>query len=130
MTLTVLIVEDAPLVATTVQAVCRRAGWEARIAPSVAAARAVLDGWTPDCILMDRRLPDGDGSLLVREVRALVPDHVAIVMVSGDPLDQDTIGADAVMLKPVGARQVLDLVESAVRSRAPRPESPGRPASP
>lgn len=130
MTIAVLIVEDASLAATTVQAVCRRAGWDARIAPSASAAHAALDGWTPDCILLDRRLPDGDGSVMAGELRDRLPDHVAIVIVSGDPIDQDSTGADAIMLKPVGARELLDVVETAVRSRAPHRGSRERRGSP
>ena len=112
----VLVVDDAELARRTLLALLGRAGFETRAAASVADARQQIDSWHPHLVLLDRRLPDGDGVELARALRAQ-PACVAlrIVLMSGDPLPDDAAAvADAVLLKPVGARVVLDAVAAAL----------------
>lgn len=108
----VLVVDDAELARTTLHAILRRAGHEVRVASTVEEARAAMQGWSPDCVVLDHRLPDGDGLALARELRDQ-PEVRAlrIVVMSGDALPSGaTAAADAFLLKPAGAREVLSAV--------------------
>lgn len=108
----VLVVEDAELARTTLLAVLGRAGFEARATDSIAGAREEIDSWHPHCVLLDRRLPDGDGLEFAQALRAQ-PSGAALrlVIMSGDLLPDDARNvADAVLLKPAAARAVLDAV--------------------
>lgn len=67
--LRVLIVEDEPFVAFDLEAQILDGGGATRIAPTVAEAERHADEWQPDLILMDIRLPDGDGIDLARTIR-------------------------------------------------------------
>lgn len=108
----VLIVDDDDLAVRTLRAVLGRAGHQVESAGSVCAALDRLDEWTPACVVLDRRLPDGDGLALAADVRTRFGTDVRIVVLSGDPVEPaDPAGpADVVLLKPVGARQVIDAV--------------------
>lgn len=108
MTATVLIVDDDDLAVRTLRAVLGRAGRDALAAGSVSAARELLAGWTPACVVLDRRLPDGDGLDLAAELRDRFGNGLRIVVLSGDPIGDGV--ADAVLLKPAGALQVIAAV--------------------
>lgn len=114
----ILVVDDADLVRTTLLALLRRVGHEVRLASSVAEARRGMVGWIPDVVVLDHRLPDGDGIAFARELR----DHpelaaLRIVVMSGDPLpDVATSVPDIFLLKPAGARDVLAAVEGSTTS--------------
>lgn len=108
----VLVVDDAELARTTLSAILRRAGHEVRVASTVKEARVAMQGWSPDCVVLDHRLPDGDGLALARELRDQ-PERrdVRIVVMSGDALSAEaTADADAFLLKPAGAREVVAAV--------------------
>lgn len=112
----VLVVEDAELARTTLLAVLGRGRFEARATGSIAGAREQIDSWHPHCVLLDRRLPDGDGVEFARGLRAQ-PSGAAlgIVIMSGDLLPDDARDlADAVLLKPATAVAVLDAVAASL----------------
>lgn len=114
--LKVLLVDDSDLVRTTLRRVLERAGHEARLAESLEEARAALAGWSPDCVVLDQRLPDGEGLAFADELRSQ-PNRrgVRIVLVSGDPLPDEGRAIDAFLLKPAGARAVLSAIEGTAR---------------
>lgn len=109
----VLLVDDSDLVRTTLRRVLERAGHEARLADSLEEARAALMGWTPDCVVLDQRLPDGEGLAFADELRSQPEGRgVRIVLISGDPLPEEGRRViDAFLLKPAGARAVLSAIE-------------------
>lgn len=57
-----LVVEDDPTVAEVGSEYLRRAGNRLRVAATVAAALRAADEQPPDVIVLDVRLPDGNGS--------------------------------------------------------------------
>lgn len=126
----VLVVEDSEIAATTLASILGRAGFETRVAMTVAAARETIARWQPTCVVLDRRLPDGDGVALAGELRDGGSAAVAVVLFSGDPIEAGAVDADVVLLKPAGAREVLDAVRTAVRRTRSRRGSPGPPGSP
>jgi DNA-binding response OmpR family regulator len=65
----ILVVEDDPLVASSVKGVLEDEGYEAEIARTVAEANARFLARPPALILLDWNLPDGSGEDVVRAVR-------------------------------------------------------------
>ena len=65
-----LFVEDDPIILSNVSSVLEDEGMEVTRADTIAKARAMLDGEnSPDLVLLDVNLPDGDGISFCREIR-------------------------------------------------------------
>ena len=104
-------------------------------AGSVAEALARVPAVRPDVVVIDMRLPDGDGATLCRELRARVPELRCLILTSYS--DQDALaaaieaGASGFLLKQVrgpalvsalrtvaaGGRSFDDVVAGVPRSR-------------
>jgi len=106
----VLVVEDDEMAATTVLRILERGGHDGRWERTTSAALDLARAWKPHVVLLDRRLPDGDGLDLARTLRAELPSARLVVM-SGDPLhpgeDQDV---DAHLLKPATVKGLLEAI--------------------
>jgi CheY-like chemotaxis protein len=103
--LRVLVVDDYPDSADALTQLLTLLGHDARGACSCAEARAALAGaaFVPNAILLDLRLPDGDGFALAAELCALLPARPLLVALTGLPnLDAAcrAAGFDYYLLKP------------------------------
>jgi len=80
--LTVLVVDDHPVVHRGMSALLAGVDWVGRtlIAESVAEALAEATTSRPDLAVVDVRLPDGDGIEVVRQLKRLVPGCRALVL--------------------------------------------------
>ena len=126
---TVLLVEDEPRNRALVQAVLSRAADErlrtSQIleAPDVATARLLLESSDLiDIILLDVRLPDGNGLDLAREISAR-PSPPPILVLSASVLPSERAaalrsGADDFMGKPFRAHDLYDAMTRLLDSRA------------
>jgi DNA-binding response OmpR family regulator len=113
----VLIVEDEPFVALDLQAMIEDLGGRAEIAHTVAAARRAAEAARPELVLMDIRLPDGDGVDLAGELRGRFAPAIVFVTAS---TDADTLarigrlGRFEIVHKPVNAVRLARAVVAAV----------------
>jgi CheY-like chemotaxis protein len=133
---TILLVEDEPRNRALVQAVLSRAADDrlrgARIheAPDVATAREMLDGVAGiDIILLDVRLPDGNGLDLAREI-AVRPGRPPILVLSASVLPSERAaalrsGADDFMGKPFRAHDLYDAMTRLLDGRLAGDSTPG-----
>lgn len=111
-----LAVEDEPRNAALLEAILGRAGYRLELAADLAQARELLTTLTPDLVLLDRHLPDGDGLDLVPTIRD--DDrlrHVPILLVSASVLPRDQraaidAGCDGFLAKPVRVKPLVDEV--------------------
>ncbi|MEU1148760.1 response regulator [Streptomyces sp. NPDC005863] len=81
----VLLVEDHDMVAEAIRLALERSP-DLRVvgrAPSVAGALDTARQCAPDVVLMDRRLPDGDGVTAIADLLALIPD-VRVLILTGE----------------------------------------------
>ncbi len=77
-----LIVEDEPDAAASLELLLQGRGYDVRSAANAAAARACHDQWHPALVLMDLMLPDASGLDLLREMRGAGSD-AQVIMVTG-----------------------------------------------
>jgi DNA-binding response OmpR family regulator len=118
----ILLVEDDP----AIRAICQVTFERARRGPlpgvryvdarDLVEARALIDRESPDLIVMDVRLPDGNGLDLIRELRQS-RDHsaVKVIIASASVLatERDTAlaaGADRFLAKPYRPAELVDAV--------------------
>ena len=87
-------------------------------ADTVLSAVAAAQRLRPDMILMDVRLPDGDGIEACRRIKALLPEtHVLFLTSYADNrfvLASMEAGADGYLLKESGAQRIVDAIHSIV----------------
>jgi DNA-binding NarL/FixJ family response regulator len=121
--ITILLVDDHEMVLSTMAAVMRlEPGFEVvGTAMTIAGALEAAAAHRPHVVVIDYRLPDGDGVLATRKIRELVPD-ARVVMLTGmdDPATRAEAfeaGCSAFVAK--GAR--IDELARAVRTAAAAP---------
>jgi signal transduction histidine kinase/ActR/RegA family two-component response regulator len=71
----VLLVDDEPTANEAVQTLLDSSGAEVRVAGSAAQALQMLDVWKPDVLISDIAMPEEDGYVLIRKIRARGAAH-------------------------------------------------------
>ncbi len=115
----VILVEDDASVAKLVSLRLRREGYQVQRVDSMASARELLQDGEWELLLLDRRLPDGDGVELCREVRQKNP-HGYILILTGDSTKQAKLdgfgcGADDYVTKPFQIEELLARIRAGRR---------------
>lgn len=123
----VLVVEDEPLNRRLVHAVLEPAGYDVVEASTLADARSWLEDGRPDLILLDLRLPDGDGLILAREMKSR-PELSVIPIVAATasalaPVPEAAIdaGCDGFLVKPIRPSELLAEVARQLERTPARP---------
>jgi signal transduction histidine kinase/CheY-like chemotaxis protein/putative methionine-R-sulfoxide reductase with GAF domain len=124
---TILLVEDEPEVATLLGEYLQTRGYEVQVARTGAEARAALAAGPVDLLLLDLSLPDGNGTVLMREAQSLAarPD---VIVVTGHPGLASAIaavetGAAGYITKPFELPRVGALVEAVIERRRLRSDN-------
>ena len=106
-----LLVDDDRAFASVAAAALQRDGFPVTVAHSLHAARKAIERTTPDLVILDRRLPDGDGLTLLGELKAVSPGTVVLVVTAhGDvasAVDAVRAGAADYVIKPVELSDLL-----------------------
>jgi signal transduction histidine kinase len=120
----VLIVDDDPALAENVGEIISSGslGVETEIVGSAAAALGRARAHRFDLVLIDVRLPDGDGTELVAPIRAL-GQHTEVVLITGNATVDTAVaavrgGAFAYVLKPFAPLDLLDIARRALAQTA------------
>lgn len=114
--LTLLILEDEPLIRMDMEDILRDAGSAITTAGTLESAGAILAAGLPDVAILDVLLPDGDTFALARE---LMGRQVAIVFVTGYPsgIPAD-LAAWPVVGKPFAPGDLTAAIGTALAARA------------
>lgn len=113
-----LIVEDEALFARAVMRKLQKSGFECEHAESIQEARAISKQFMPDIVLLDMRLPDGNGLDLLPEL--IARNQSTIVMTAhgdiGDAVNAMKLGAIDYLKKPIDLDELLISVNKAENS--------------
>ncbi|MEP1126295.1 MAG: response regulator transcription factor [Ilumatobacter sp.] len=110
-----LVVEDDPSIADALCAGLVREGFTVQHVATGAAALAAEPG---DLVLLDLGLPDLDGRVVCRELRAASAVPIIVVTARGDEIDRVSlleIGADDYVVKPFGFRELVARIGAVLR---------------
>ncbi len=107
----VLVVDDERLFRVLAEEALASEGFDVRTAQSLAKARAELERSAADVVILDRRLPDGDGIDFLKELREADQSMLVIIVTAYGDVDNAVAalkaGAVDYLAKPV---QLTDLV--------------------
>jgi PAS domain S-box-containing protein len=109
----VCIVDDSLTVRMDLGEALREAGFEVALCPDLECARARLSGGDMDLLVLDVRLPDGDGIGFLRELKsAPATARLPVILLStqaevGDRLHGLEIGAEEYLGKPYDRQMVV-----------------------
>jgi DNA-binding response OmpR family regulator len=118
----ILVVEDEESIAQPFAEALRRAGFEPLLTGTAAGALELADSASPDLVMLDLALPDGDGRDVCRDLRRR--SEVPIVMLTARGTETDKIvglelGADDYVVKPFSAAEVISRIRAVLRRSGP-----------
>lgn len=103
----ILIIEDDPDQLALIRQYVAMLGYEVRAAEDGSAGLKILEGWTPDLVLLDLYLPETPGMVVMREIRDDPrTTEIPIMIMSSDDSEETTIvclssGASEYIAKPI-----------------------------
>jgi two-component system response regulator AtoC len=109
----ILIVEDEALFARAVLKRMQKAGFECEHAETLLDGRAIAKQFEPDIVLLDMRLPDGNGLDYLPE---LVVNGVTVIVMTAygdfsDAVNAIKLGANDYLKKPIDLEELLLIVQ-------------------
>jgi DNA-binding response OmpR family regulator len=116
----VLVVDDEPNIVLSLEFLMKQAGLEVRTAGDGQAALAAVQANTPDLILLDISMPNGDGFEVCRKIRENpVWQDIRIIMLTAKGKDSErerglAAGADDYITKPFSTHEVIDRVAAQI----------------
>lgn len=119
---TVLVVDDDPDVTDLLEAYLESEGYVVHKAPSALQMWEVIEHHPVDLVLLDIKLPDGNGFDLTKEVRAKTDAAIIIISKKRENVDQIIgleLGADDYVVKPFDPRNLLARIRSVLRRYSP-----------
>ncbi len=110
----ILVIDDDPLVRSTVARVLRHRGYEAVLAEDGHKGLKLFQSEAPDVVVTDIIMPDREGIETIREMRAVRPDVKIIAISGGGRLGNldllamaKKLGADEIVAKPFDAAELV-----------------------
>ena len=128
----ILVVDDDPRIAATVQRVLVYEGWQVQVAADGPSALRSAREDPPDLVVLDVMLPGLDGTEVCRRLRAA--GDVSILMLTALDGTADRVrgldsGADDYLVKPFAYEELLARVRAMLRRRALHQERAANPAA-
>ncbi|SDX57622.1 response regulator [Thiocapsa roseopersicina] len=117
----VLLVEDDRALGRMLTWTFEEHGARLLLARTCAAARTIAAAAGFDLAIVDADLPDGDGVMLAEALRADHPAALVAICSGRHGIDRSGLlppAVDAVLIKPVPIRLLLDLMETVCRTAA------------
>jgi two-component system, OmpR family, response regulator RegX3 len=115
---TILLIEDEAAISEPLAAALGREGFEALVAGTAAAGLELFESRSPDLVLLDVMLPDGDGRDLLRRIRETSRTPVVMLTARGEEMDRVLgleLGADDYVTKPFSAAELAARIRAVLR---------------
>ena len=113
-----LLVDDDRAFASLAAAALQREGFPVVLAHSLHVARKAIEHAAPELVILDRRLPDGDGLSLLGELKSALPSTIVVMVTAhGDiasAVDAVRAGAADYVVKPVELSDLILRVQRCV----------------
>jgi two-component system response regulator HydG len=123
----VLVVDDDPDLCSSLWDLLRERGYRVCVAHDEAAAQARLKDTSFKVVLIDMKLPEGDGSKVFQLVRQVNP-QARTILITGYRSETEQLvkkvvdeGADAVCYKPFEVPKLLDVLQRLAHTQSQRP---------
>lgn len=124
----ILLVDDEPSIIKIVRKQLELAGYEVLIAANGPDALAQAQSAGPDLIILDRMLPQLNGTEVCQKLKAS-PElaRIPILMLSANARHEDQLaslqhGADAYLTKPFALQELLERIKALLDRPAGRPD--------
>ncbi len=118
--LSLLVIEDDPVLRDFCLEIGKQMGFAASFADSIPSARAILPR-PVDVVLLDVRLPGGEGLSLLDEIRGKHPSAIVIIMTAYPTVDSAVealrVGAGDYLSKPFTVDDLVSTLERATERR-------------
>ena len=113
----ILVLDDEPIIQKVLEELFRRKKYTVSIASTIAQAEALIARESFDLVMLDVRLPDGDGQQLLERLAAL-PDRPLVVMMTGHGTIESAVacmrgGAFDYLIKPFSPSQIEIVLKKA-----------------
>jgi DNA-binding NtrC family response regulator len=114
-------VDDEPEICWILSRALGELGYEVVTAESVVTAVAAFESQAPEVVMLDLRLPDGDGLEVLRRIREL-DEHAPVVMLTGHGTIESAVramklGAFDYLIKPVHLEEVRVVIDKGLETR-------------
>lgn len=123
----ILVVDDETAARSALTELLREEGYEVQSAGDGFKALGRLDGWTPQIVITDLKMPGMDGIQLMEKLRERIAEVSVVVMTAFGTVESavEAIqqGADDYLTKPLHLGQLLVVVERVLAHRALREET-------
>jgi two-component system, OmpR family, response regulator len=91
----ILLVEDEPEMARLIVEWLNQSGFDADHVATIGKARESIGAHSYSLALLDRRLPDGDGVSLIKDIRRTHPGIRVLMLTALDSVSDKIMGLDA-----------------------------------
>jgi two-component system response regulator RegX3 len=115
---TILLIEDEEAISEPLAAALGREGFDPVVAATAAEGMELFEKRSPDLVLLDVMLPDGDGRDLLRRIRETSRTPVVMLTARGEETDRVLgleLGADDYVTKPFSAAELAARVRAVLR---------------
>jgi two-component system response regulator RegX3 len=115
---TILLIEDEEAISEPLAAALGREGFDTVVAATASQGMELFEQRSPDLVLLDVMLPDGDGRDLLRRMRETSRTPVVMLTARGEETDRVLgleLGADDYVTKPFSAAELAARVRAVLR---------------
>ena len=117
----ILLIDDELPIRRAVGSLLRTRGYDVSLAPTGAEGLLLFDSDRPDLVIVDLALPDMDGAIVCRTLRARTDVPILVLSVRGDePTKVAALdaGADDYVTKPFSPEELLARIRAGLRRSA------------
>ena len=125
---TILLIEDEEAISDPLAAALAREGFTPLVAGTAAQGLELFESRSPDLVLLDVMLPDGDGRELLRRIRETSRTPVVMLTARGEEMDRVLgleLGADDYVTKPFSAAELAARIRAVLRRAGEAAEPEG-----